>query len=337
MDKPPLPANSTCPTCGYWIAEETPSCPFCKDREPAEEEQQGSILRDGQQFGRYQILRHLATGGMGTVYRAHDPVAKKDVAIKVIPAGYLDAELSMRFVDEAVLAARIAHPNVIRIYDVGMEGDIPYYTMDLVEGVSLAEELDLLGLVQLVRILRDISSALGAAHRQGIVHRDVKPSNIFLDVTGNAFLSDFGVARFAGLAAGPDARGVFPKEADLFVTEPGMQIGTPKYMSPEQVEADSKLIGPEADIWAIGVILYEALAGQPPFQSLEVDDLFEEIVHSIPVPASCLPYPAHVAPGLEAIAMRCLEKQPEKRFRNGDELAAQLEQWLATQPAATGP
>ncbi len=328
MDKPPLPANSTCPTCGYWIAEETPVCPFCKNRE-AEEDDGSTILREGQQFGRYQILRHLATGGMGTVYRAHDPVAKRDVAIKVIPAGFLDAELSMRFVDEAVLAARIAHPNVIRIHDVGMEGDIPYYTMDLVEGVSLAEELDLLALPETVRILRDISSALGAAHQQGIVHRDVKPSNIFLDVKGRAFLSDFGVARFAGLAAGPDARGVFPKEADLFVTEPGMQIGTPKYMSPEQVEADSKLIGPEADIWALGVILYEALAGQPPFQSLDVDDLFEEILHTVPVQPSCLPYPAHVDPELEAMVMRCLEKEPEKRYRNGEELAQQLGRWLA--------
>jgi serine/threonine-protein kinase len=333
MDQPPpLPANSTCPHCGYWIAEEVKECPFCRGHGGADEDS-GPILRDGQMFGRYRIVRHLATGGMGSVYRAFDPVARKDIAIKVIPAGFLDAELSMRFVDEAVLAARIAHPNVIRIYDVGMEGEIPYYTMDLVEGVSLAEELDLLALRDVVRVLRDISSALGAAHRQGIVHRDVKPSNIFLDVQGNVFLSDFGVARFAGLAAGPDARGTFPKDADLFVTEPGMQIGTPKYMSPEQVEADSKLIGPEADVWAIGVILYEALAGQPPFHSLEVDDLFEEILHSDLQPPSSLPYPAHVAPDLEAIAMRCLQREPEKRYRNGDALADVLGQWLASQPA----
>ncbi len=326
MDRRIFPANSTCPNCGYWIAEEATVCPFCKEGEAGKEED--DILREGQKFGRYSILRHLATGGMGTVYRAHDPVVGKDVAIKVIPAGFLDAELSMRFVDEAVLAARIEHAHVIKIHDVGIEGDIPYYTMDLVEGVSLAEELDLLELPDLIRILHDISSALGAAHRQGIVHRDVKPSNIFLDKNRTAFLSDFGVARFAGIAAGPDARGTFPADADLFLTEPGMQIGTPKYMSPEQVEADSMLVGPEADVWGIGIILYEVLAGQPPFQSVDVDELFDEIVKSRIVPPSALPYPAHVSPELEAIAMRCLDKDPTRRFPSGDELARELDKWI---------
>jgi serine/threonine protein kinase len=203
-------------------------------------------------LGPYELIEELGLGGMATVYRAYQRTMDRHVAIKVIHHTLAsDATWLERFQREARLIARLEHPHILPVYDFDGRHRPPYIVMRYVSGGTLREVIQRarLALPDLTRLLEQIAAALDYAHRQGIIHRDVKPSNIIFDADGNAFLSDFGVARFT-------------TEATL--TASGVAVGTPTYMSPEQVEGRSD-VGPAADIYALGLVAFELLTGQPPF------------------------------------------------------------------------
>ncbi|HET7041367.1 MAG TPA: serine/threonine-protein kinase, partial [Gemmatimonadales bacterium] len=211
----------------------------------------------------FEIIRRLGQGGMASVFLAREIALNRLVAIKV-----LDPELGAsplfrtRFQREAEMAAALQHPNVVSILRVGAAGDLAYIVMAYVDGGSLADRMTRLGqlpIAEAVRVAREVASALGAAHRRGFLHRDVKPQNILLDgETGRALVTDFGIA---GAVAGQTVSG---PEADR-LTGFGMVVGTPRYMSPEQATG-SRDLGPASDLYALGVMLYEMLAGAYPYQ-----------------------------------------------------------------------
>ena len=259
-----------------------------------------------QQFGRYQIKRVLGHGGMATVYLAYDPHFERDVALKLLPSQFLhDPKFQQRFRLEAVTVGRLEHEAIVPVYDFGEDHGQPFFVMRYLAGGTLRDWLQngTLPLRTAVQIGVRIALALDAAHQQGIIHRDLKPSNILLDSEGNAFLSDFGIAK---LMAGN-------------ATLTGEQmIGTPRYMSPEQSNGSNK-VDHRTDVYALGVILYEMLVGEVPFGG----EMPAEIIHahlSQPVP-DMGKMPAEIV----TIVQKCLEKKPENRFQTATELTHALQ------------
>jgi serine/threonine protein kinase/tetratricopeptide (TPR) repeat protein len=250
-------------------------------------------------LGPYELIEELGLGGMATVYRAYQRTMDRHVAIKVIHHTLAsDATWLERFQREARLIARLEHPHILPVYDFDGRHRPPYIVMRYVSGGTLREVIQRarLALPDLTRLLEQIAAALDYAHRQGIIHRDVKPSNIIFDADGNAFLSDFGVARFT-------------TEATL--TASGVAVGTPTYMSPEQVEGRSD-VGPAADIYALGLVAFELLTGQPPFTGDNPLALMFQHLHDAPPPARALnsALPAAVDDVFDSV----LAKLPERRF-----------------------
>ena len=272
----------------------------------------------------YEVLEELGHGGMAIVYRARERALDRDVAIKVLPPGRLtDRELVERFQREAQTSARLEHPHIVPIYRVGRHGAVNFFVMKLLRGESLAARLARQGPLpptEIRRIVRETASALGYAARAGIVHRDVKSDNILFDVDGSCVVTDFGIARSI---------------ASTRLTATGMSIGTPRYMSPEQ--ARGQQVDGRSDIYSLGVVAYECLAGYVPFDG---DDAFAVLFGHIQSP---LPRP-HLATAEEhalyAIVERMLAKVPEERFQSADEVIAALDSNGATvriEAAATRP
>lgn len=264
-------------------------------------------------IGRYELVRELGSGAMGTVYVAHDTILGRSVALKTFRSGIgatpADlARLRRRLLREAQIAGLVTHPNVVTVYDVVDEGERGFYiAMELVDGTSLQERLETEGPLnpeQALELTWQIASALDHLHQREIVHRDLKPANILLTPGGLAKLTDFGIAR-------PDE----PSE-----TQETAVFGTPQYMAPEQIQGlptDSR-----TDVFALGVLLYEMLLGSKPFRGTTVAEVTHSILYEAPVPADSVgtPLPAPVARVLE----RALAKAPEDRFGSAGELAAAL-------------
>jgi hypothetical protein len=261
-----------------------------------------------QRIQRFEVLGHLGTGGMGTVYRARDPQLEREVAIKVLPFSVaFDTELVERFLREARTAAQLEHPNIVPIYRVGRRGDVIFFVMKLLRGKSLAERLHGQGrlpAVEIRQILIESASALGYAHRRGVVHRDVKPDNLRLDEDGRCVVTDFGIARSAGSSR---------------LTSTGMSVGTPRYMSPEQARA--KDVDGRSDIYSLGVVGYECLTGAAPFDG---GDALAILMKHIQAP---LPRPQDLGEDereLYPIIERMLAKHAGERFRDADDLIIAL-------------
>ena len=202
---------------------------------------------------RYELSRLLGRGGMGEVYEAYDQKLSRRVAVKRVRSELADEPAQERFVREVRHTAAFAHPNVVTVFDVGDESDHPYFVMELVEGRTLAAALAAEGPLpvdEAARIADSVLAGLAAAHAQGLIHRDVKPSNVLLGADGSVKLSDFGIAKAVHDAAAP-------------LTAAGEVLGTPTYLAPEQTRGEQA--GPPADIYAVGVLLYELLAGVLPF------------------------------------------------------------------------
>ena len=247
---------------------------------------------------RYQITRQLGQGGMGVVYAAHDTLLDRDVAVKVIDPRRLDPVLRERFTREARIVARLDHPHVLPVYDFGELDDCSFFVMPLVEGGTLRQLLErpTLRLGDAITIGQQVLMALAHGHEHGVVHRDVKPENILVEQRPNgvrARLADFGVA----LA-----------KAERRLTQQGAIVGTPDYLSPEQVFDDG--VDERADIYALGVVLYECVAGQPPFRGV-LQSVLYRIMHEPATPLSELGY--DVLPELEQLIMSCLAKEPAER------------------------
>jgi hypothetical protein len=262
--------------------------------------------------GRYQLLGELGRGAMGVVYRAHDPVIGREVAVKTMHLTIGDSnltrpELISRFQTEARAAGILSHPNIVVVYDAGEEGGLFYITMELVEGHSLQALLEgrqAFPMPRAIRILEQACSALDYAHKHNIVHRDIKPANLMLTDDDTLKITDFGTAKILRFN----------------VTQTAHVIGTPSYMSPEQIKG--KPVDGRSDIFALGVILYEMVTGEKPFPGENITTVIFKIINEEPIPPRKIDPAIH--PGLSAVITRALAKEPTARFQNCAEMLAAL-------------
>ncbi|HEV2063285.1 MAG TPA: protein kinase, partial [Thermoanaerobaculia bacterium] len=274
-------------------------------------------LSAGTRLGPYEILALLGAGGMGEVYRARDTRLKREAAVKVLPAALsADRERLARFESEARAASALNHPNIVTIYDVGEADGVAWIGMELVEGSTLRELLaeGPLPPRRAAALAAQLASGLARAHEAGIVHRDFKPENVVVSRQGQAKILDFGLARVAD--SGAAALSHAPTAAEP--TRPGTVMGTVGYMSPEQVRglaADHR-----TDIFALGAVLYEMVAGRKAFAAASPADVMTAILREDPPDL-----PPGASPGLARIVKRCLEKSPEERFQSARDLAFALE------------
>jgi serine/threonine protein kinase len=261
-------------------------------------------------FGRYRIVRELGRGAMGIVYEAEDEMLQRQVAVKMLmlsddPEERVQHEA--RFRQEAKAAGGLSHPNVVTIYDLGREGDWLYIAMELLHGVELRELMNkgTLTLAQNVDLAAQVASGLSAAHRRGIVHRDVKPSNIMVLEGHLAKIMDFGVARM---------------QTSEVKTQTGVMLGSPKYMSPEQVGGHP--VDHRSDIFSLGSVLYEMVAGAAPFSGNDLGSLLFDIARADPLPPS--QRYAGLPEELDRIVLRALARQPEDRYQDAFEMSQDL-------------
>ncbi len=285
----------------------------------------------GLRLGRYVLGDELGRGGMGVVYRGVDPALRRPVAIKVVGDGPMDETRRRRFIREARAAARLRHPGIVAVHEAGEQDGRLFLVMDLVEGESLADVLDrdTLPPRRAATIVRDVARALDYAHAAGVVHRDVKPGNILLEgdeaaEEGRPLLADFGLATDADAGATAEQ-----------LTRTGQLLGTPAFMAPEQLGSGADPVGPPADVYALGGVLYRALAGRAPFEAPDVLALIVQVMRSDAAPLRAVNAAVHV--DLETIAARCLEKAPERRYASAAALADDLDRFLAGEPIAARP
>lgn len=264
----------------------------------------------------YEVESEIGRGGMAIVYRAQDTRLKRAVAIKLLPPDLaFRADIRSRFLREAEMDARLSHPNIVPIYSVDERDGLVYFVMALVKGESVGDRLRRTGALPVAdarRILREVADALAYAHARGVVHRDVKPDNVLLDAeSGRALVTDFGIAR----AASEDDGG-------SRLTATGAALGTPAYMSPEQCAGDTEVDG-RSDLYSLGAVAYQMLAGVPPFSGGNTPSIMMKQVMETPVPLR--QRRVDVPDDLERIVMRLLEKNPGNRFADGAALVAALD------------
>jgi serine/threonine protein kinase len=273
---------------------------------------------------RYALERELGGGGMSRVFVAQETALGRKVVIKVFPPEFAAALSVDRFRREIQLAASLQHPHIVPLLSAGQADDLLYYSMPLVEGESLRARLTREGelpVPEAIRVLRDVADALSYAHRHGVMHRDIKPDNVLLS-DHHALVTDFGVAKALDEAA---------RKSSL--TSTGLALGTPAYMAPEQAAADPHT-DQRADIYALGVLGYEILAGRPPFTGPSPQVVIAAQLTQAPAPLA--QSRASVPPALAAVVMRCLEKRPADRWQSATEVLEALEA-LGTPTAATVP
>ena len=293
-------------------------CPGCLLRTAIEHGSARSLaplLPKLRYFGDYELVEEVARGGMGVVYRARQVSLDRIVAVKMMRPGVLATEDEIRrFQAEARTAAGMQHPNIVAIHEVGEFDGLHYFSMDFVEGPSLDElaRQGPLAPLEAARYVQLLAEAVHYAHGKGILHRDLKPSNVLVDAGGMPRITDFGLAR--------------PLEGGSGLTVTGALIGTPAYMPPEQAAGDGAPLSAASDCYSLGAILYELLTGRPPFQGANALATARMVVEQ--APASLRSIDPTIDRDLEAICLRCLEKDPARRYETAAELAADLERFL---------
>ena len=273
----------------------------------------------GTHFGDYEIVSEIARGGMGVIYKARQQSLDRIVALKMILSGQFASEDEIRrFNAESTAAAQLDHPNIVPIYDSGVRGENHFFSMKLIEGQDLGREMGRLrsDLRSGVALIEKICRAIFHAHQRGILHRDLKPANILLDHDGEPYLTDLGLARHVG--------------SDNQLTRTGAVVGTPSYMPPEQASG-SPDITTAVDIYSLGAILYELLAGKPPFQSDNVMATLMQVINESPESPSLSGVTDR---NLEMVAMKCLSKSPTERYPTAEALADDLGRWLNGEPVS---
>jgi WD40 repeat protein len=305
---PPPPAPSPC-------------CPLCGSafREPLAPTAGGSEPIPG-----YEILEELGRGGMGIVYKARQLGLNRLVALKRIRAGAeARPETLARFRIEAEAAGRMQHPHIVQVYEIGDSGGQPFFSLELVEGGSLAQKLA--GRPQpageAARLVETLARAVHHAHQHGIVHRDLKPANVLLTPDGTPKISDFGLAKRL--------------EDDSGQTATGTVLGTASYMSPEQARGQGRAVGPATDVYALGAILYETITGRPPFQGASAVEVLQQVLHDEPAPPRR--GRAGLSRDLEIICLKCLDKEPARRYATALDLADDLRRYLQGEPIRARP
>lgn len=310
-----------CPDCGTWNRSAARTCGQCNVVLPtvdAPVEAPDHLITSLRQATgqRYKIVRRVGSGGMADVYEARHHMLDRPLAVKVLHSHLArEPEMRVRFKREAEAASRLLHPFICAPLDYGETDEAVYIVLPFINGGCLADDLAATRTIappRAARIAAQVATALDYATRHGIVHRDVKPDNVLFDEDGNAILTDFGIATahfHSRLTAG------------------GRAMGTPHYMAPEQ--AMGRFVDGRADLYAVGVMLYECLIGVTPFDGPDGYAIGYKHVHELPTPLEKIA--PQIPRGLSAITMRCLEKQPEMRYQRGQDLAAAIYDWLHTE------
>jgi serine/threonine-protein kinase len=277
--------------------------------------------------GEYDILEEVGRGGMGVVYRARHRGLRRIVALKTLRAEGLAREEDLRrFRSEAEVLASLDHPHIVPIYEVGEHEGQPCYAMKLLGGGSLADRLreGPLSPRQAAQLLAAVARAVHHAHQCGVLHRDIKPANVLLDEQGQPHVSDFGLARWLADASGLTG-----------VTTSGTLVGTVAYMAPEQAAGEARHLTTAVDVHALGAVLYECLAGRPPFVGETLLDTLRRVCEEVPAGLS-LSCPG-ISRDLETICLKCLEKDPQRRYPSAAALADDLQRWLEGLPGPPPP
>ncbi len=335
-----------CPTCGADLTPDAPAglctkcvfkqmlAPFAGEELPAEERLRDKPMHghsSGRQsfpreFGQYELLERIARGGMGVVYKARQVALNRQVALKVIVAAEAASpDFVQRFRSEAETVARLDHPNIVPIYEIGEFEGQPFFSMKLISGPTLTQGVgkdeDGSSHRQIATLVAKLARAVHYAHQRGIIHRDLKPNNVLLDSRGEPHLTDFGLAKLV--------------EKESAITRTMAVLGTPSYMSPEQARGESKNLTTAADVYGLGAIMYELLAGQPPFAGGTTLDTIRQVLEKEPRRPSALN--PKIDRDLEIACLKCLEKDPRQRYGSAEALADDLERWLRHEPIQGRP
>lgn len=341
--------QNTCPDCGATLssiarAAQCPACLlklglgnlFAEEAGSAARSPDSGAFLEGTQFGDYDLLAQIARGGMGVVFRARQRSLNREVAIKMILSGrFASADELRRFRIEAEAAALLDHPNIVPIHDVGQHEDTPYLTMALIDGSSLAERISRSEFTlssgqsqqartcqkQIVRLVQTLAAAAHHAHQRGVIHRDLKPANILFDADNQPRIADFGLARQI--------------DSGTLQTASSQLAGTPSYMAPEQARLKSSELTTSVDVYALGAILYELLTGRPPFRGGTALETLHHLLEEEPTdPHSVNPL---VDRELAFICLKCLEKEPARRYESAAALAEELQRWIEGRPIEARP
>ncbi|MDB6034907.1 MAG: repeat-containing protein [Verrucomicrobiales bacterium] len=324
--------NRSCNQCGNELPEGTAGqrCPVCLlhlalDTAYDEEDAPSpAACAAGQRIGDYHLLKEIARGGMGVVYKAHQAKLNRVVALKLILSGqFASKQEVLRFRAEAEAAASLRHPNIVGIFETGEDDGRHFFSMEYVEGRDLAAIVRDVPLpaARAARYCGIIARAIHYAHQQGTLHRDLKPSNVLLDTSDQLRITDFGLAK--------RLRG------DFGLTVTGQALGSPNFMPPEQTSGKSAALGPATDVYGIGAILYHLLTGRPPFQAATIAEVMRQLHEQEPVPPRLLN--PDIPRDLQTITLKCLEKSPGKRYGTAAELAEELERFLRDEPIQARP